>query len=432
MRGNHRDRQPIDFHKLLLLRFRGAGHSRQRLIQAEEVLEGDGGQRLVFILDGHSLLGFNGLMQPIGISPPEHQASGKFINEYHFAVLHHVIDIALITGVGAHRRRQALQNGQVFGIRDIANAQRTFEAGHAVFRQTGGFVLAVRAVVHLGAQLANRPVDVADHLGRFIAGAGNNQRGARLIDQDGVHLVDDGEGQLALRQVTGIDGHVVAQIIEAQFGVCCIEDIGLIRRMTRDRSQRRGGRRIIQERRQGAIAAPGLRDAGGQAEKGEDRPHLRALIPHKVIVDRHQVRAMPGQRMQIERGRGDQGFAFAGFHLGNHPLVQDDAADQLLVERFHEFLNRIGTGQVLETGLKRLALVCADNHFFTQRGVRDLGRAEEHPVLPPSQDAPGSLAHHGIRFRENLIKRCPLGQSGFEGLGHRLELRIGHRLHAWS
>ncbi len=36
-----------------------------------------------------------------------------------------------------------------------------------------------------------------------------------------------------------------------------------------------------------------------------------------------------GQRVQVERQRGDQRLAFAGAHLGDLALVQDQSADQL-------------------------------------------------------------------------------------------------------
>ena len=39
--------------------------------------------------------------------------------------------------------------------------------------------------------------------------------------------------------------------------------------------------------------------------------------------------APPDQGVEVERQRGDQGFAFAGLHLGNSALVQDDAANEL-------------------------------------------------------------------------------------------------------
>jgi hypothetical protein len=42
---------------------RRAGHARQLAVQPEEVLEADGGEREVFVLDGHPLLGLDRLVK---------------------------------------------------------------------------------------------------------------------------------------------------------------------------------------------------------------------------------------------------------------------------------------------------------------------------------------------------------------------------------
>ena len=51
-------------------------------------------------------------------------------------------------------------------------------------------------------------------------------RGTRLVDEDRVHFVDHGEVQLALELVVQAEGHVVAQVIEAEFVVGAVGDIG--------------------------------------------------------------------------------------------------------------------------------------------------------------------------------------------------------------
>ena len=42
--------------------------------------------------------------------------------------------------------------------------------------------------------------------------------------------------------------------------------------------------------------------------------------------------ALAGERVEIDRKRGDQRLAFAGLHLGDVALMQHHAADQLHVE----------------------------------------------------------------------------------------------------
>ena len=67
-------------------------------VKAEVVLEGDGGQRLVFGLDGHTFLGFHGLVQAVAPAAAGHEAAREFIDDDDFrvvfAVLHHVVLVA--------------------------------------------------------------------------------------------------------------------------------------------------------------------------------------------------------------------------------------------------------------------------------------------------------------------------------------------------
>ena len=72
------------------------------------------------------------------------------------------------------------------------------------------------------------------------------------------------------------------------------------------------------------------------------RPSQRVDVPHplrvaagQVVVDRDQVRAAAGERVEVERQRRDQRLAFAGGHLGDLALVQHDAADELHVVGHH-------------------------------------------------------------------------------------------------
>ena len=62
--GNDGDVEVVDLLELGRFGFRGARHAGQLLVHAEVVLEGDGGERLVFALDLHAFLGLHGLVRP--------------------------------------------------------------------------------------------------------------------------------------------------------------------------------------------------------------------------------------------------------------------------------------------------------------------------------------------------------------------------------
>ncbi len=108
------------------------------------------------------------------------------------------------------------------------------------------------------------------------------------------------------------------------------------------------------------------------------RAHPLGVAAGQVVVDRDDVDALAGQRVQVGRQRRHQRLAFAGLHLGDAAAVQHHAADELHVEvphaeraapGFADEGERIGQ-QVVE----RLALVGADAQIvaaFAQAGVRE-------------------------------------------------------------
>src|SRR5205823_5340271 len=93
---NHNHFQLVDFVELGGFGFGGTGHSRKLLIHAEVVLEGDGGQSLVFALDLNFFFGFDGLVQSVGPAAAGHHASGEIVNDDDLAILHYVLHIAAI------------------------------------------------------------------------------------------------------------------------------------------------------------------------------------------------------------------------------------------------------------------------------------------------------------------------------------------------
>ena len=60
--------------------------------------------------------------------------------------------------------------------------------------------------------------------------------------------------------------------------------------------------------------------------------HPFRLEAGEVVVDRDEVHAAAGQRVQVARQRRDEGLAFAGLHLRDPTEVQRRAAHDLDVE----------------------------------------------------------------------------------------------------
>ena len=115
--GRHFDHvEAVSLHELVGFGRRRAGHAGKFLIEAEIVLEGDGGERLVLGLDRHMLLGFERLMQAFGVAPSLHHATGELVDDDDLVVLDDVVAVALEQLVGAERLLHVMDDGDVLDV----------------------------------------------------------------------------------------------------------------------------------------------------------------------------------------------------------------------------------------------------------------------------------------------------------------------------
>ena len=185
-----------------------------------------------------------------------------------------------------------------------------------------GFGLPDEASAQLGLRL--------DQLGHLIAvlaelvldrdhgGAGDDQGRPRLIDQDGVNLVDDCEVMAALNLLLLAGGHaVVAEVVEPELGIRPVSDVLGVHLATQ-------GRRLIVE------------DATDrQAKELVDVPHPLRVTGSEVVIDRDDMDSPTGECVEVDGEGRDEGLAFAGGHFGDLARMQRHATDQLHVERNH-------------------------------------------------------------------------------------------------
>ncbi len=191
-------------------------------------------------------------------------------------------------------------------------------------------------------------------LGAVFGCAGDDQRRARLVDQDRVDLVDDGVVEAALEAVLPRHRHVVAQVVETELVVGAVDDVARVGVVL------------------GRVRHRGEDHADRQAEEAVDAPHPLGVAAGEVVVHRDDVDAAPAERVQVRRQRRDQGLALAGAHLGDLAVVQHHAADQLHVEVAHvqHPLARLADhGECLRQELfERGALGFALGRFVLRRG----------------------------------------------------------------
>ena len=115
----------------------------------------------------------------------------------------------------------------------------------------------------------------------------------------------------ALHQIVRVPGHVVAQVVEAEFVVGAVGDVG------------------------GVGGAPLLRGhvrqdlADGQPEEAVYPAHPVTVSGGEVVVDRDHVHAVAGQGVEVGGQGRDQGLALAGLHLGDVAQMQRGTTHQL-------------------------------------------------------------------------------------------------------
>ena len=178
---------------------------------------------------------------------------------------------------------------------------------------------------HLRRELGELPVQV----GGGLRLAGDDQRRARLVDEDVVDLVDDGEVMHRDRAAVRADAaavldlllqrlrHIVAQIVKAELGVRAVGDVASV-----------GGDLLL-------VGLHVLQHADGHSTGLVDRHHPLGVTLGQVVVDRDHMDTLTGERVEDDRKGAGEGLAFTGLHLGDLAAMEDHAADQLDVEMAH-------------------------------------------------------------------------------------------------
>ncbi len=473
--GDGEDVEVVDVVELGGVGFGGAGHAAQVLVEAEVVLDGDGGQRLGFGVDLNAFFGFDCLVESVRPATAWHFATGLFVDDDDFVFFDDILDVFFVDAVGAEELGDLMdalalvvefglegffflgalfvgdggvtvdfgveggevgedeavwiirveevaahfgeigvvaflvdgvvefffefeeldllsvlvdgefgffagaaefgvlhgtEQATVFGLPEMDLVE--FAAGEFEVARFGGFVGFGDEAAGEGVLATNELFDegfVAFELvgaGGGGDGAADDEGGASLVDEDGVHFVDDGEVMAALDLLFATGGHaVVAKVVEAEFGVGSEGDIALVL---------------------GAAEVRGLvvLDAtDGETEVFEEVAHPFGVTACEVVVDGNDVDAAAGEGVQGDGQGADEGFAFAGGHFSDHAAMEGDAADELDVEVDHV----PGEGHVTDV---------VDLATHAAGGILDDGVAFGEDVLE-------HFAHDGVEFGLDFI-----------------------------
>ena len=225
-------------------------------------------------------------------------------------------------------------------------------------------------------EVRHRRLQLVELVRRHRHRSGDDQRRPRLVDQNAVDLVDDRIVVVALNQLRRLVGHAhVAQVVETELTVGAVGDVA------------------------GVLLAPNvgrlliLQTADRDPEIAENRPHPAGVAQCKVVVDRDQLAVPAGQRVQVQRQRRHQGFAFAGGHLRDVAAMKRDSAHQLNVE---------------------------GNHVPDHLLAAHLNFRSDQP--------PTGVLDGGERLAHDVVERLAVGQTFLEKFGIGFEFLVGKRL----
>ena len=213
--GDFQHLEIINVEKLVGLGQRRSGHAGELLVHAEIVLERDRGECLVFRLNLLMLLRFQRLVQAFGIAPARHHPAGEFVDDDDFTVAHDVILVALEQLVGAQGLIDVMHGGDVFhvieriGFQEAGRLEPHLHLFHPGFGEVDGALLLVEIVIAL-VEIGNERIDGVVKIRTVVKRTGNDQRRARFVDQDRVHLIDDRIDVAALDHVLQPVFHIVA------------------------------------------------------------------------------------------------------------------------------------------------------------------------------------------------------------------------------
>ncbi|CAM3719812.1 NAD-specific glutamate dehydrogenase [Tsukamurella strandjordii] len=315
VRGDRDDAQLVDLVQLGGLGLGGAGHARELVVEPEVVLQRDGGQRLVLGLDLDVLLRLQGLVHALVEAAAREHAAGELVDDEHLTGADDVVLVALVELLGLDRVVEVAHQQRVGRVVEVVDAQLILDQLHAGLVHADRLLPDVHLVVDVLVHLRHDPGELGVPLAGAVRGARDDQRGAGLVDEDRVDLVDDGVVVAALHQFLDAVRHVVAQVVEAELVVGAVGDVG------------------------GVGLAAAVRVLAGQdavhleAEEAVHAAHPVGVALGEVVVRGHQVHALAGQRVEVRGHHGGQGLALTGLHLGDVALVQGARTHDLHVVR---------------------------------------------------------------------------------------------------
>ena len=219
------DVEPVGRRQLGRLGGGRAGHARQLVVEPEVVLQGDGGEGLVLLFDLHPFLGLDRLVQALRPTPTVEDATGELVDDLHLVGLDDVVLVLLEQLLGPQRGLELVHEVGRELVVEVVDAEGPLDLLDARLEWGDRALLLVDLVVLVAAEALGDGGELVVELGRVGQTPADDQRGAGLVDEDRVDLVDDRVGVAPLHLPLTGHGHVVAQVVEAELVVGAVGDV---------------------------------------------------------------------------------------------------------------------------------------------------------------------------------------------------------------
>ena len=255
-----------------------------------------------------------------------HEAAGELVHDHNLGTpvaslddvavpKQYVVASAAVDGVGAQGLLDVVDELERRFVVEVVDVEHSLQGGDAGLGEAGRAQLQIERVMGFFHKPPHNLRHLVVMLGGLFGGAGNDERGARLVDEDVVDFVNDPVVQAALHTLVQRVDHVVAQVVEPELVVGAEGQVGGI-----------GGAPLVSGH---AV----LDDADAQPQPFDQSAAVPVGVAvGQVIVDGDDVHALVGQGVEIGGQRGDRSLAFTGAHFGNVAAMQHHAADELYVE----------------------------------------------------------------------------------------------------
>jgi len=342
--GDDHHIEVVDLQELRGLGIGCPGHAADLVVHPEEVLVRDGGQRLVLAHDLDLLLGLDGLVQAVAIASAMQDATGELIDYLHLALDDDIVDIVAVELQGPDRLGDVVHILKVLILIDGAGddlvlVEQLLHVVHALVGEGDLLLLLIELVVPLLLKRLGAAVKAGEwvlfvvvpgsgvlltlgeeggyllssqHLdGVVLALAADDQGRARLVYQDGVDLVNDAVVVLGLDLLLKRPFHVVSQVVEPEFVVGAVCDVGIV------------GEAL----RLGVHVRQDYPDA--QTQELVDGPHPLRVSTGEVVVDGDNVHPLLLQAVEVGRRYAGKGLSLTGLHLQDLTPVQDRSSHDL-------------------------------------------------------------------------------------------------------